>query len=51
MTKSGNHFKLTFVIINQLGAGFCYFRRCSLPIVNPKTGEKKGEEPLATLRR
>lgn len=25
--------------------------RCSLPIVNPKTGEKKGDEPLATLRR
>ncbi|RMX35506.1 hypothetical protein pdam_00003781 [Pocillopora damicornis] len=25
--------------------------RCSLPIVNPKTGEKKGEEPLKTLRR
>ncbi|KAJ7365553.1 Mitochondrial amidoxime reducing component 2 [Desmophyllum pertusum] len=25
--------------------------RCSLPIVNPKTGEKKGDEPLKTLRR
>lgn len=28
-----------------------FFKRCSLPIVNPKTGEKKGEEPLKTLRR
>lgn len=45
--EGGRKFKIGDVVFRYLNN--C--ARCSLPIVNPKTGEKKGEEPLKTLRR
>ncbi|KAL9953903.1 hypothetical protein ACROYT_G041376 [Oculina patagonica] len=45
--ETGRRIKIgdvVFRFLNRCG-------RCSLPTVNPKTGEKKGLEPLVTLRR